>query len=71
MDAIEVLLVIVVGIFSLSFLLEKASDFIKQLKSGSAKLSKGFEARLSFVPIHNKKSEESATNTNFTNETDE
>ncbi len=64
----ETILIIVVGIFALCFLFEKASEFMKQSKSGSAKLSKGFEARVSFVPIENKKSEVSAANTNFTND---
>lgn len=64
----EVLLVIMGIIFSLCFLFEKGSEFIKQLKSCSAKLNNGFEARLSLVPIDNKKSEECATNTNSTNE---
>lgn len=65
----EISLVIIVAIFALGFLFEKATSFLKQLKSGSAKLSKGFEAKLSFVPIHSKKSEVSATNTNSTNDT--
>lgn len=64
----EVLLVIVVLLFALGFVLEKASNFIQQLKNGSAKLSKGFEAKLSIVPIGNKKGEECATNTNSTND---
>lgn len=64
----ETILIIVVGIFALCFLSEKVSDLIKQLKSGSAKLSKGFEARISFVPLEDKKSEVSAANTNFTND---
>ena len=67
----EVGLIVVVVLFSLGFLLEKATDFIKQLKSRSEKLNNGFEAKLSLVPIHNKKSEECTTNTDFTNDTDE
>lgn len=67
-DIVETILIIVVGIFALCFLSEKVSDLIKQLKSGSAKLSKGFEARISFVPLEDKKSEVSAANTNFTND---
>ena len=63
---LETLLVITVIIFSLGFLFEKVTNFFKEMKSGSAKLAKGFEARLSFVPIDSKKSEVSATNTNFT-----
>lgn len=65
----ETLLAIVVILFALGYVFEKASGFIKQLKYGSAKLSKGFEAKLSIVPIGNRKSEECATNTNSTNET--
>ena len=52
----EVLLVIMGIIFSFAFLFEKASEFIKQLKSGTAKLSRGFKAELSFAPIESKKS---------------
>ena len=63
----EFLLVIAVIIFALSFLFEKIFNLIKLLKSGSTKLSKGFEAKLSIVPI-DKKSEECATNTDSTNE---
>ena len=65
----ETLLAIVVILFALGYTFEKASSFIKQLKSGSAKLAKGFEAKLSITPIGNRKSEECATNTNSTNET--
>ena len=64
----ETLLAIVVILFALGYVFEKASGFIKQLKSGSAKLTKGFEAKLSIAPISNKKSEECATNTNSTND---
>lgn len=58
----EVLLVILCIILALSFAFEKATGFIKQLRTNSAKLSKGFEVKLSVVPIH-KKSEDCATNT--------
>lgn len=58
----EVLLVILGILFAFGFVIDKLTDFVKQLKSGSAKLSKGFEARISVVPIH-KKSEECASNT--------
>ena len=64
----EILLVFTVIIFALSYLFEKVSNLIQQLKSGSTKLSKGFEAKLSIVPI-DKKSEECATNTNSTSDT--
>lgn len=64
----EVFLVIAIIIFALGYLLEKASNFIQQLKAGSTKLAKGFEAKLSIVPI-DKKSEECATNTNSTSDT--
>ena len=65
----KLFLVITVIIFSLrGFLFEKSQTFFKEMKSGSAKLAKGFEARLSFVPIDSKKSEVSATNTNSTND---
>ena len=54
----EWLLGIIIVINSLQGLLEKCTNFFKQLKSsGSAKLSKGFEAKLSVVPI-DKKSED-------------
>lgn len=60
----EILLAILGIIFAFGYLLEKATGFIKQLKtSGSAKLSKGFKAEVSVVPI-DKKSEVCATNTN-------
>lgn len=68
MSALEVLLVITIILFALGFAFEKAKDFFKELKSGSAKLNKGFEARLSVVPIDNKKSEVSAANTDSTND---
>lgn len=68
MSTLEWFLVIIVILFALAFLFEKVSDLIKQLKSGSAKLIKGFEAKLSVVPIDSKKSEVSATDTNSTNE---
>lgn len=56
----EVLFIIMGIIFASTFLVEKATDFVKQIKSsGSARLSKGFEARLSVVPV-DKKSEVSA-----------
>lgn len=64
----EISLVIIIILFALGFLFEKATNFLKQLKSGSAKLSKGFEAKLSFVPIHSKKSEVCDHNTNSTND---
>lgn len=48
--------ILILGILlALAFLFDKASDFVKELKSGSARLSNGFEARLSFVPVDNKK----------------
>lgn len=65
----ETFLVLAIILFAFGYMLEKASNFIQQLKSGSAKLTKGFEAKLSITPISNKKSEECATNTNSTNET--
>ena len=64
----ETLLVITVIFFSLGFAIEKATNFFKEIKSCSSKLSKGFEAKLSIVPIDSKKSEVSATNTNSTND---
>ncbi len=66
----EILLAVIILVFALSFLVGKMTNFIKELKhNGSVKLSKGFEAKLSFVPIENKKSEVSATNTNSTDDT--
>lgn len=65
----ETFLVIAIILFAFGYMLEKASSFIQQLKSGSAKLTKGFEAKLSITPVSNKESEECATNTNSTNET--
>ena len=56
----EVIMSLTCAILALAFLLDKAKDFIAQLKqNGSAKLSKGFTAQLSVVPI-DKKSEENA-----------
>jgi len=64
----EVLLVIMGIVFAIAFLLEKATDFVKQLKNfGSAKLSKGFTATVSVIPI-SKKSEDSAANTSPLND---
>ena len=55
--------------YALSHVIEKATKFITALKSsGSAKMSNGFKASLSIVPI-DKKSAECATNTTSTNET--
>lgn len=68
-SVLETLLAIVVILFAVGYVFEKASSFIKQLKSGSAKLANGFEAKLSITPIGNRKSEECATNTNSTNVT--
>ncbi len=54
----EWLLGVAVILFVLGYLAEKLTDLLKQLKSsGSAKLNKGFEAKLSVVPI-DKKSED-------------
>lgn len=54
-----ILVIILCIILALGVLLDKATHFIKQLQSkGSAKLSKGFEAKVSVVPIDNKKSED-------------
>lgn len=64
----ETLLVITIILFSLGFVIEKATDFFKEIKSGSAKFVKGFEAKLSIIPVDSKKSEVSATNTNSTND---
>ena len=49
----EVMIVLfITACFAISYLLEKATQFIKQLKTGdSTKLSKGFEARLLVAPI--------------------
>lgn len=65
----ETMLVIVIMLFAFGFAIEKATNFFKEIKSGSAKLAKGFEAKLSIIPVDNKKSEVSATNTNSTNDT--
>lgn len=60
-----VMALIVVAFFGLGYLFEKATGFIKQLKtSGSAKLSRGFKAEVSVVPI-NEKIEVCAPKTNF------
>lgn len=62
----EILLVLMGVIFASTFFIDKATEFVKQIKSsGSAKLTKGFKATISLVPI-DKKSEVSATNTNST-----
>ncbi len=53
----ELLLGIAVVVCLLGYLAEKITELLKQLKSGSAKLNKGFEATLSVVPI-DKKSED-------------
>ncbi len=46
---------LIIAFFAIGYALEKATGFIKQLKtSGSANLSKGFKAELSIVPIHKK-----------------
>lgn len=59
-----VIALIVVALFGLGYLLEKATSFINQLKtSGSGKPFSGFKAEVSFAPI-DKKIEVCATNTN-------
>lgn len=51
----DILLGILAIIFALGYLLEKATGFIEKLKtSGSAKLSRGFKAEVSVVPIDKK-----------------
>ena len=66
----EFLLVIALIMHALGFLLEKVTNLIKQLKSsGSAKLTKGFQASLSVTPVHIK-SEDCATNTSPPNESE-
>ena len=63
----EILLCIIVAFFSLGYLIEKVTAFLKQLKSSNpTKFGKGFEAKLSVVPIQ-QKSEVSASSTNSTN----
>lgn len=63
---VEVLIVIMGIIFALAFFIEKVTNFMKQLRSSvPTKFGKGFEAKLSVAPV-NKKSEVSASNTNFT-----
>lgn len=62
----EILLaLIIIIIFALSYLCEKATNFLRELrKSKSGKiLGKGFEAKLAVVPI-DKKSEVCVPNTN-------
>ncbi len=68
----EIILCVIVAFFSLGYLIEKATAFLKQLKSSNpTKFGKGFEAKLSVVPIQ-QKSEASATNANSTsNDNDE
>ena len=67
----EILLCGIVAFFSLGYLIEKATAFIKQLKtSNPTKFGKGFEAKLSVVPIQ-QKSEVSVKDTNSTNDLDE
>lgn len=63
----EIILAFLFGIIiAFGYLLDKATDFIKQLKSnGSVKLNRGFVFNASVVPI-DKKSEVSAPNTNST-----
>lgn len=51
----EWLLGIAVVLYFLARLVEKLTAFLKQLKSsGSAKPNKGFEAKLSIIPIDEK-----------------
>ena len=64
----EFLLIIVILLLALCSLLYIAMLFVRDLTSGkSTKLTKGFEAKLSVVPIERQKSEVSAENTNSTN----
>ena len=68
----EVLLTIIVFIFALSFLLNMATEFIKQLKSGrSSKLTQGFEVKISFVPKKRTKKEKLAQKQTSQNDQDE
>ena len=65
---VEVLIVIMGIIFAFTYFIEKATKFIKQLKSfKTEKLKNGFEVRLLVAPV-NKKSEASGSFTNFTND---
>ena len=58
----EILLGVIALIFAICCLLDKAKDFIKQLKSsGSAKLNEGSVAKLSIVPLHKKCDDELST----------
>lgn len=67
----EIALCIIVSFFSLGYLIEKATAFLKQLKSSNpTKFGKGFEAKLSVVPIQ-QKSEASDCDTSSTNDLDE
>ena len=66
----EILFGLVALCLGVCFVFEKATDFLKQLKSsGSAKLSKGFKAELSVVPV-DKKIEACGCNTNSKNDLD-
>jgi len=65
----EILLAIIILIFALCLLLYIATKFLRELKSGkSTKLTNGFEATLSIIPINKQKSEVGARNTNSTND---
>ena len=50
----ELLLIVLCIILALGFVLDKATDLVKILKSEkSLKLNKGFEAKVSVSPINN------------------
>lgn len=52
----DILLVIVCLLFATGFVIDKATNFIKSLKTNnSAKLKSGFQVSLSVIPIDNKK----------------
>lgn len=59
-----IIIAIVVLVFALGYLCEKATNFLKELHySKPTKLGKGFEAKLAIMPI-DKKSEVCASHTN-------
>lgn len=59
MRQVEWIIGLVAIILSIGFLLKEATDFIKSFQTkGKTKLSKGFEAKVSVVPITDKKSED-------------
>lgn len=68
----EIILGIACLVFAISIVIEKATQFIKSLKSnGSTKLKNGFQVSLSIIPIDKKREHVQPTQNSKLNDTEE